>query len=141
MNQLLYISKDSDIINTFDDVHANSDDVEAYMDGTADPPPLIPLLIFWDVLKVTWNEHLADLFAAHLIGKLPELAQNSTEISNHFMQRLESLRKHLAARIPRTQGETPEEITERIEIKKQQTLQVVRQRRRRGTVSQSNLTF
>ncbi|KAF8880257.1 hypothetical protein BD779DRAFT_1473896 [Infundibulicybe gibba] len=120
-NKLLGISQDADIINVIKSVMASPEDLDDYNMGIT-TPTLQPLRLFWDTIHNPWNDSIAESFMAHIAQEHPELAGESSAVTEHFFQRLDSIRRNLHERLPRTEDETPERVAERVAARTQRTL-------------------
>lgn len=137
MNALLGITQDTGIVDTVANSMASADDVDGFLTGTTNPPILHPLRPFWDKINHPWNHHLATLFATHFIAKKPVYIDQETAIKDQFLKRLETLRKLLASYVPRTEGETSEEVSMRVAGRQQERLREKRRRTRQVEVGYS----
>ena len=135
MNELLQIKQDIDIMGVIKDTFVLPAEVEEYLTGAGGPPPLKPLRPYWDKIRHPWNAHLAACFADHIGQIKPEFLENLTEISDYFIQRLDSLRKIIASHTPQNEEESAEDISDRVSALQQETLRRKRVRGRQSTVS------
>lgn len=141
MNSLLQIGRDSDIMQIIQDAMVGADEVELYMDGTKDAPPLEPLRPYWDVLQSSWNHHLAKLFAEHFVAHYPEVIAPQgvpevlKEVADYFIQRLETLRKIVQKNLPQHPNESAEAIATRVAAQAQASRATKRRRARQERVS------
>lgn len=93
---------------------ASPEEVANFLNGTIEAPTLTPLRPFWDTVQNPWNHHLAELFANDFMEHYSaDITTTHEEVSEYFLQRLETLRKNLSKRIPRGE-ETREEICARV---------------------------
>lgn len=132
MNTLLGIQRDTDIRKITQDRMASPDEVNDFLDGGADSPSLDPLRPYWDSIQSPWNHHLADCFATDFMKDFStEIATTHEAVSDYFLQRLETLRKHITKRLPKYTGELPEDISARVSAEDNDALRI---RRRGGRV-------
>lgn len=136
MKTLLGIRMDQDIVQAVKKGHlADPKDAEDFEDGRHPGPTLEPLQPFWDTAGTLWNAHLAELFADHLIRKLPGRASERETIVEHFLQRIATLRRVLLDEIPSDEKETTAEADLRRQEKRKASLRQGRERERRSRVS------
>lgn len=102
---------------------ASDEDVARWMADGSVSPTLHPLNPYWNDLQSPWNDYLADLFVADLTHH----SALDIDIKNHFLDRLETLKKQLSAKV--TLG------TEEYDAKKQTERANNRRRTRRQAVS------
>lgn len=77
---------------------------------------------------------MADVFAADFKQDFPQISEDHEDISNYFLQRLQTLKKVLDRGLPRDE-ETTEEHAQRFEERQQRVLAEGRRRARRDRVS------
>lgn len=75
---------------------ASDEDVAHWMADGSVSPSLQPLNPYWNDLQSPWNDKLADLFVAELTTNS---ALDKVAVKNHFLDRLGTLRKQLAAKV------------------------------------------
>jgi hypothetical protein len=138
MNVLLGINHDADIVQIIGkpSLIVTSTDVDHFLDGIIDPPPINPLRLYWEEVNSPWNAHLANRFATDFKKDLPEISEDQEEIATYFLQRLKTLKKILDKTVIRD-NETPDERSRRMEEREQQILAESRCRSRRDRVSNS----
>lgn len=103
---------------------ASDEDVAHWLADGSVAPSLHPINPYWNDLQSPWNDNLADLFVAELTSNS---ALDKVAVKNHFLDRLGTLRKQLAAKV--TLG--PDEY----DSKKQMERANNRRRTRRQSVS------
>lgn len=141
MNSLLRINRDPEIMQIISDAIVGKNEVELFLNGTTEAPPLEPLRPYWDVLRSPWNYHLATLFAEHFVTHYPQVSvspdatQALNEVADYFMQRLETLKKIVKRNLPAHAEESAEEIAARVAAQAQASRDVKRRRARQERVS------
>ncbi|KAH9483318.1 hypothetical protein JR316_0005424 [Psilocybe cubensis] len=124
---LLGISEDDDIF-IMDSIHiASPAEVDKFENSLRDPPPLEPLQLHFDQVKVKWNAYLADLFAEQFLRLHSNLNATADQIKEHFMARVQMFREKLISIVPRP-GETSEQCFDRV---REERLNANRRKRRR----------
>lgn len=138
MNTLLEINRDPEIQKVTLVTMIGPMDVTAFLDGTTGPPPLQPLRPYWDMIQSPWNHHLANEFATVFMNNYSQdIVTTHDEVAEYFIQRLDTLRKHISKRVPRWEGETAAEIEERVMAEGKVTRENTRRRGRLERVSSS----
>ena len=134
MNGMLNIKTDKEIVNVAQNILASPDEVTEYLNNNRNPPLLTPLKLYLGRVASPWDLHLANLFAEHILLNYPDLETSPEEIKDYFLQRIETLKKSLAAQLPQSEDETPEEVVDRVERRGLSIRQRKRQRARQERV-------
>lgn len=138
MHALLGITKDIDIMDVLRNQNAvTAEEIRDFTTGVTPALSLDPLRLLWDDTYNVWNDQLAHAFTEAFINNNPDVyAERAEEVKAHFYQRIDALRKEITKHLPRTDDESPEEISARVNAEHLQTLQVHRVHERKHTVSQ-----